>query len=51
MRNHGIAFGYSIVGYKSLLKGLDKIEVNNTKIEEDLNAVNYLFICLLLLLF
>lgn len=44
MRNHGIAFGYSIVGYKSLLKGLDKIEVNNTKIEEDLNAVNYLLI-------
>ncbi|KAL4505986.1 hypothetical protein ABPG72_013747 [Tetrahymena utriculariae] len=37
MRNHGIAFGYSVVGYKSLLKGLDKVEVNNQKLQEDLN--------------
>ncbi|EGR27622.1 hypothetical protein IMG5_192770 [Ichthyophthirius multifiliis] len=37
MRNHGIAFGYSVVGYKSLLKGLDKIEVNNQKMNEDLD--------------
>jgi adenylosuccinate lyase len=33
MRNHGMAFGYSVVGYKSLIKGLDKIEVNSEKIE------------------
>lgn len=39
MRNHGIAFGYSIVGYKSLVRGLNKLDVNSVKIEEDLNSV------------
>ena len=39
MRNHGIAFGYSIVGYKSLVRGLNKLDVNSAKIEEDLNLV------------
>jgi adenylosuccinate lyase len=39
MRNHGLAFGYSLVGYKSLLKGLDKIDVNHQRLDEDLNDV------------
>lgn len=33
-----MAFGYSVVGYKSLAKGLDRIEVNEQKIDDDLNA-------------
>jgi len=36
MRNHGIAFGYSLVSYKSLMKGLDKLEVNSEKLDKDL---------------
>ena len=28
LRNQGIAFGYSLVAYKSLLKGLDKVNSN-----------------------
>lgn len=28
MRNHGIAFGYSILAYKSFLKGVNKLEIN-----------------------
>ncbi len=39
MRNHGLAYGYSLVGYKSLLKGLDKIDVNKEIIERDLDNV------------
>lgn len=44
MRNHGMAFGYSLVGYKSLLKGLDKIQVNPNKLNADLNAVRKIHI-------
>jgi len=44
MRNHGIAFGYSIVGYKSLVRGLNKLDVNSAKIEEDLNLVRNTYI-------
>ncbi len=28
MRNNGLGFGYSQLAYKSLIKGLDKLEVN-----------------------
>lgn len=28
LRNQGLAFGYSLMGYRSLLKGFDKLEVN-----------------------
>lgn len=28
MRNHGVALGYSLVGWKSLEKGMNKIEPN-----------------------
>lgn len=36
MRNHGVAFGYSIIGYQSLLTGLNKIDVNEQNIAADL---------------
>ncbi len=38
VRNIGIALGYSIVAYQSTCKGLNKIEVNEQRIKEDLNA-------------
>ncbi|QQR55081.1 adenylosuccinate lyase [Candidatus Peregrinibacteria bacterium] len=38
LRNIGLAFGYSLLAYKSLLKGLDKLEVNETKLATDLDA-------------
>lgn len=28
MRNHGVAFGYSLVGYNSLKIGIDKLDPN-----------------------
>ena len=37
LRNQGLAFGYSIIAYRSLIKGLDKLEVNKTIISQDLN--------------
>ena len=35
-RNIGVACSHTIIGFKSILKGLDKIEVNITKINKDL---------------
>jgi len=37
-RNIGVAFAHSLLGYKSLLKGLSKIGVSEVKILEDLNS-------------
>ncbi|MBW1615751.1 MAG: adenylosuccinate lyase [Deltaproteobacteria bacterium] len=37
LRNIGAIFGYFIIGIKSVLKGLNKIEVNSKIIEDDLN--------------
>ena len=37
LRNIGLALGYSLIAYKSCRKGLDKIEVNNEKINKDLD--------------
>ncbi len=37
LRNSGVALGYSLIAYKSLLKGLGKLEVNNQKLEADLD--------------
>jgi len=39
MRNHGVALGYALVGWKSLQKGLDRIEPNREKLEQDLDEV------------
>ncbi len=40
MRNIGLPFAYSLIAYKSLLKGLNKIELNEQVIKEDLQK-NY----------
>lgn len=37
LRNLGLPFGYSIIAYKSILKGLEKLEVNTDKIFKDLD--------------
>jgi len=37
LRNMGVGFGYTLLGYDSCLRGLNKLEVNSTKIQEDLN--------------
>jgi len=36
-RNIGSAFGYSVLAYKSLMNGLQKVEINEDKLAEDLN--------------
>ncbi len=37
LRNIGVAFGYSLISYKSTLKGLKKISPNKNKINEELD--------------
>lgn len=37
LRNIGVAFGYSVVAYQACQQGLKKLEVNNTKLQNDLN--------------
>jgi len=37
LRNVGVALGYSVLGYDSLLRGLGKIEVNRAALAEDLD--------------
>jgi adenylosuccinate lyase len=37
LRNMGVAFGYTLLGYDSCLRGLDKLEVNPEKLAEDLD--------------
>ncbi len=36
MRNVGLGLGYSLTAYKSLMKGLNKLEINQVTISEDL---------------
>jgi len=36
LRNVGVAFGYSLLGYEACLKGLGKLEANPRRIAEDL---------------
>jgi adenylosuccinate lyase len=38
LRNIGVPFGHTIIGLQSTLKGIGKLLVNTTKIEDDLNA-------------
>ncbi len=38
LRNMGVAFGYSLLAYESLGRGLDKLEVNPARLAEDLGA-------------
>ena len=37
LRNMGVAFGYSLLGYDSCLKGLHKLEANRGRLAEDLD--------------
>lgn len=37
LRNMGVAFGYTLLGYDSCLRGLNKLEVNPARLYEDLN--------------
>lgn len=36
LRNIGVGFGYSVLAYKSLITGINKLEINEGKLEEDL---------------
>jgi adenylosuccinate lyase len=38
LRNMGVALGYTLLGYDSLRRGLDKLEVNNAALASDLDA-------------
>lgn len=38
LRNIGVAFGYTLLAYDSCLRGLNKLEVNPSRIAEDLDA-------------
>ncbi|HEY0561834.1 MAG TPA: adenylosuccinate lyase, partial [Methylophilus sp.] len=37
LRNMGVGFGYTLLGYDSCLRGLNKLEINATKLAEDLD--------------
>lgn len=37
LRNMGVGFGYSLLGYDSCLKGLNKLEANRARLAEDLD--------------
>ena len=37
MRNIGVPFAHSIISYKAIIKGLEKLTVNDNKIHADLN--------------
>jgi adenylosuccinate lyase len=37
LRNMGVAFGYTLLGYDSCLRGLNKLEVNPVRLAEDLD--------------
>jgi adenylosuccinate lyase len=38
LRNIGVAFGYSLLAYDSCLRGLDKLEVNPQRLNDDLDG-------------
>jgi adenylosuccinate lyase len=38
LRNIGVGFGYAVLAYDSCLRGLNKLEVNPSRIHEDLDA-------------
>jgi len=37
LRNMGVGFGYSLIAYKSTLKGISKLKLNEQKLANDLN--------------
>jgi adenylosuccinate lyase len=38
LRNVGVPFGHTLIGFKSTLKGLDKLLLNSSKFEQDLES-------------
>jgi adenylosuccinate lyase len=38
LRNMGVALGYTLLGYDSLKRGLDKLQVNEAALAADLDA-------------
>jgi len=38
LRNMGVALGYTLLGYDSLQRGLDKLQVNEAALASDLDA-------------
>lgn len=38
LRNMGVGFAYSVIAYESTLKGLSKLELNQTALEHDLDS-------------
>ncbi|MFP4561144.1 MAG: adenylosuccinate lyase [Thiohalorhabdus sp.] len=38
LRNMGTGFGYSLLAYRSALRGLDKLEINRERLAEDLDG-------------
>jgi adenylosuccinate lyase len=38
LRNMGVSFGYSLLGYDSCLRGLNKLEINAQRLAEDLDS-------------
>jgi adenylosuccinate lyase len=38
LRNMGVALGHTLLAYDSCLKGLEKLEANRERLEEDLDA-------------
>ena len=38
LRNMGVALGYAVLGYESLLRGLEKLELNQAALAADLDA-------------
>ncbi len=38
LRNMGVAFGYTLLGYDSCLRGLNKLEINPEKLAQDLDT-------------
>ena len=37
LRNMGVGFGYSLIAYQSVLKGISKLDINDERLAEDLN--------------
>jgi adenylosuccinate lyase len=37
IRNIGSTIGHAFIGYNNIMFGLDKLEINNSKVQEDLN--------------
>ncbi|MOA18234.1 Adenylosuccinate lyase [compost metagenome] len=38
LRNMGVGFGYTLLGFKALMKGLNKLEINPAMLASDLDA-------------